>query len=121
MQLYGARHRAVAVLPRRLSGLAAALHLTLTAPSAVARRVSAYPDVSSLVLIVALGEVARIAFFLLAPVFVHGDSFQYYRPAHFLMDGSGFPLPLKRPPAYPVFIAVIGNWLGEDLRYIVAV
>ena len=70
---------------------------------------------------VALAALVRVAFSASAPVFLHGDSYQYYRPALALMNGDGFPLPLKRPPLYPAFMAVVGRGLGEDLRHLAAV
>ena len=37
------------------------------------------------------------------------------------MMGEGFPLPLKRPPFFPVFVALIGRGFGEDLRNVAAI
>src|SRR6266487_2951232 len=50
---------------------------------ALARRaVAARPDALALLMILGLGGTVRLAFFLGAPIFIDGDSFQYYRPAH---------------------------------------
>jgi len=84
------------------------------------RLLRAHPDAFALTLILIAAAEIRIAFFPLAPVFIGGDSSQYYVPAHALMTGEGFPLPLKRPPFFPVFVAMIGRTFGEDLRYVAA-
>jgi 4-amino-4-deoxy-L-arabinose transferase-like glycosyltransferase len=68
-----------------------------------------------------VAAAVRLAFFPRAPVFIGGDSSQYYVPAHALMTGEGFPLPLKRPPFFPVFVALIGRAFGEDLRNVAAI
>jgi 4-amino-4-deoxy-L-arabinose transferase-like glycosyltransferase len=85
------------------------------------RTISAHPDAAALSLILLVGATSRLALLVGAPAFVHGDSFQYYRPAHMLMSGDGFPLPLKRPPAYPVFVALVGSSFGTDLRNLLTV
>src|SRR5688500_14755502 len=89
--------------------------------SAMHRLLRAHPDAFALTLIILAAVAVRIAFFPHAPVFIGGDSSQYYVPAHALMMGEGFPLPLKRPPFFPVFVAFIGRVLGDDLRYVAAV
>src|SRR5690348_13455722 len=76
------------------------------------RLIAAHSDVAALLVILALGAALRLAFSPRAPVFVHGDSYQYFRPAAALLYGEGFPLPLKRPPLYPAFIAVVGWSVG---------
>ncbi len=76
---------------------------------------------AALLIVLTLGAALRLAFFPRAPVLVHGDSYQYYRPAAALLTGDGFPLPLKRPPLYPAFVAVVGWGLGEDMRRLAAV
>jgi hypothetical protein len=85
------------------------------------RLLRAHPDAFALTLILLAAALVRLAFFPRAPVFIGGDSSQYYVPAHALMMGEGFPLPLKRPPFFPVFVAAIGRAFGEDLRYVAAV
>lgn len=85
------------------------------------RFLAARPDATALLVILGLGLCLRLALLVGAPVFVHGDSYQYYRPAAGLLTGEGFPLPLKRPPAYPVFLALVGWGLGEDPRILAAV
>ena len=94
----------------------------LVGPITSARRVvAAHPDVACAVLVILVAVALRVAFFPRAPVFIHGDSYQYYRPADALMNAQGFPLPLKRPPVYPLFVGLAGTVLGEDLRVLVAV
>jgi 4-amino-4-deoxy-L-arabinose transferase-like glycosyltransferase len=95
--------------------------LPLPALAGVRGAVARHPDLAALSLIVIVGAALRVAFSPGAPVFVHGDSYQYFRPAHAVMTGDGFPLPLKRPPVYPVFMAGVGSLLGEDLRHLTTV
>jgi 4-amino-4-deoxy-L-arabinose transferase-like glycosyltransferase len=80
-------------------------------------------DAFALLLVIAVGAVVRLVFFPRAPVFIGGDTSQYYGPALALMTGGeeGFPLPLKRPPLYPAFVDLVGAWLGPDLRVLLAV
>lgn len=86
----------------------------LPAPLAAGRRaLLAHPDLIALAVIVAAGAALRVAFYSRAPAFLHGDSIQYYVPAHALMAGEGFPLSLKRPPVYPVLLALVGRGFGE--------
>lgn len=80
-----------------------------------------HPDAIALLVILGAGASLRFVFFLQAPVFVDGDSYQYYRPAYFLMVGEGFPLLLKQAPGYPAFVALVGRLLGGDLRNLIAV
>jgi len=91
-------------------------------PVALVRRaLVGHADLLALILILAVGGALRLAFFPRAPVFIGGDTSQYYLPAAALLNGEGFPLPLKRPPLYPLFMAFVGWGLGPDLRGLVAV
>ncbi|MBA2449361.1 MAG: glycosyltransferase family 39 protein, partial [Chloroflexi bacterium] len=91
-------------------------------PVALVRRaLVGHADLLALILILAVGGALRLAFFPRAPVFIGGDTSQYYVPAAALLNGEGFPLPLKRPPLYPLFMAFVGWGLGPDLRGLVAV
>lgn len=93
----------------------------MPAPIPAGRRaVLAHPDLIALLVIVAAGAVLRLAFSSRAPVFFHGDSIQYYVPAHALMLGEGFPLSLKRPPVYPLLLALVGRGLGEGFAPVIA-
>src|SRR5687768_11535405 len=95
--------------------------LPLPALAGARGAVARHPDLVALSLIVVVGAALRVAFSPGAPVLVHGDSYQYFRPAHALITGDGFPLPLKRPPVYPVFMAGVGSLLGQDLRHLTTV
>ena len=87
----------------------------------VRRGLTRYADALALVFVVGVGAALRVVFFDRAPVFIGGDTSQYYLPAHALLNGEGFPLPLKRPPLYPLFMALVGRALGPDLHVLVAV
>jgi hypothetical protein len=87
---------------------------------AVRRSIVRHPDVAALVLVLGVATALRLVFFPRAPVFIGGDSSQYYVPAAALLNGEGFPLPLKRPPLYPLFVALVGWLSGGDLRAVVA-
>ena len=94
------------------------------APSAIgsARRiVAARPDLLAGLLVALVAAGLRLAFFPGAPVFLHGDTYQYYRPAADLATGDTFDLPLKRPPLYPAFLALVWVTLGQDPGNAVAV
>jgi 4-amino-4-deoxy-L-arabinose transferase-like glycosyltransferase len=76
-------------------------------------------ELAALLLVLVLGAAMRLPLYFWLPVLSDGDSFQYYRPAHRLMDGIDFPLPLKRPPGYPWFLAAIGALTGRALEHVV--
>jgi 4-amino-4-deoxy-L-arabinose transferase-like glycosyltransferase len=63
--------------------------------------------------VVALGM--RLAFLLRAPVFIIGDSENYFWPGYQLAREIGFDLELRRTPGYPLFIAGVVRYVGEDL------
>src|SRR3712207_1018925 len=83
--------------------------------------VAAHPDFLVALLVVVVAAGVRVAFFPGAPVFLHGDTYQYYRPAADLATGDNFDLPLKRPPLYPAFVALVWVVLGEDPLNTIAV
>ena len=91
-----------------------------SATGAVRRIVAARPDVLAALLVVLVAAGLRVAFFPGAPVFLHGDTYQYYRPAADLATGDNFDLPLKRPPLYPAFMALVWVGLGEHPINVVA-
>jgi len=62
---------------------------------------------------VALG--LRLAFLFRAPVFIIGDSENYFWPGYGLAREVGFDLELRRTPGYPLFIAFVVRNIGEDL------
>src|SRR5215212_6201846 len=63
--------------------------------------------------LVALG--LRLAFLFRAPVFIIGDSENYFWPGYQLAREVGFDLDLRRTPGYPRFIAFVVRQVGEDL------
>jgi hypothetical protein len=69
--------------------------------------------VLTIVGLVALG--LRLAFLFRAPVFIIGDSENYFWPGYQLAREIGFDLDLRRTPAYPLFIALVVLRIGEDL------
>jgi hypothetical protein len=68
--------------------------------------------VLTIVGLVALG--LRLAILFRAPVFIIGDSENYFWPGYQLARGIGFDLELRRTPVYPLFIAVVVSRIGED-------
>ena len=77
----------------------AALHGTLAL-------LRARPDGAALGLVVVVAAAIRLAFLFRAPPFyVGGDSPTYLLPAVELLQGLGFDPIVKRPPAYPLFLA----------------
>ncbi len=87
----------------------------------VRQAVSRHPDALALCAVLAVGAALRLAFWPRAPVFIGGDTSQYYLPAWALMHGEGLPLPFKRPPLYPLFVALVGWGISPDLRVLVAI
>lgn len=47
-----------------------------------------------------LALVLRMLYVAWAPVFIGGDSLQYFQPVYDFLNGRGFTLTLKRPPLY---------------------
>ena len=70
-------------------------------PAAVLRL---HPDVLIAGGLFLFAAVLRLAYVAWAPVFIGGDSLQYFQPVHDLLNGRGFTLSLKRPPAYSATI-----------------
>ncbi|MCC6176787.1 MAG: glycosyltransferase family 39 protein [Chloroflexi bacterium] len=67
-------------------------------------------------LVVGLAALAiRLAFLFRAPVFIIGDSENYFWPGYELAREIGFDLELRRTPVYPLFIAFVVRQIGEDL------
>lgn len=65
--------------------------------------------------IVALGLTLRLAFLTRVPVFLLRDSGGYHLPAWDLANGLGFDLTPRRTPGYPLFLAGVIEFAGEDL------
>ncbi|HZO32518.1 MAG TPA: hypothetical protein VFH48_41760 [Chloroflexota bacterium] len=72
-------------------------------------------------LLVSGAIVLRVAFFTSAPPFLNPDSAGYYVPGRNLVYGDGFDLGLRRTPTYPLFIAAVVSFVGEDLQKLVTV
>jgi 4-amino-4-deoxy-L-arabinose transferase-like glycosyltransferase len=64
-------------------------------------RLAAHPDLALTIGLFAVALVPRLLYLGWAPVFIGGDSLQYFQPVYDLMNGRGFTLSLKRPPLYP--------------------
>ena len=78
-------------------------------------------DVVPLVLLVFGAVLLRVAFYTSAPPLLNPDSAGYYIPARDLVAGDGFDLGLRRTPTYPLFLAAVVAFVGEDLQAIVTV
>src|SRR5215210_483881 len=65
------------------------------------RRLAAHPDVLLSLGLFGLALLPRILYLLWAPVFIGGDSLQYFQPVYNLINSGRFTLSLKRPPLYP--------------------
>ena len=78
-------------------------------------------DVMPLLLLVFGAIVLRVAFFTSAPPFLNPDSAGYYVPGRNLVYGDGFDLGLRRTPTYPLFVAAVVSFVGEDLQTLVTV
>jgi 4-amino-4-deoxy-L-arabinose transferase-like glycosyltransferase len=64
-------------------------------------RLAAHPDLLLTLGLFVVALVPRLMYLVWAPVFIGGDSLQYFQPVYDLMHGRGFTLSLKRPPLYP--------------------
>ena len=65
------------------------------------RRALARPDLLLSLGLLGVALVPRILYLLWAPVFIGGDSAQYFQPVYDLIERGRFTLSLKRPPLYP--------------------
>src|SRR5688572_32341043 len=74
------------------------------------------PPVWLVLTIVGLAALAlRLAFLFRAPVFIIGDSENYFWPGYQLAREVGFDLDLRRTPGYRLFIVFVVRGVGEDL------
>src|SRR3954449_6232853 len=64
-------------------------------------RLAAHPDLLLSLGLFAVALLPRILYLLWAPVFIGGDSLQYFQPVYDLLTSGKFTLTLKRPPLYP--------------------
>jgi 4-amino-4-deoxy-L-arabinose transferase-like glycosyltransferase len=62
----------------------------------------------------------RLLYVLWAPVFIGGDSAQYFMPVYDLMNGGKFTLSLKRPPIYPWMIYASQQLFGPSFVPLIA-
>ncbi len=65
------------------------------------QRLAARPDLVLSVGLFLVALVPRALYLLWAPVFIGGDSAQYFQPVYDLINSGKFTLTLKRPPLYP--------------------
>jgi 4-amino-4-deoxy-L-arabinose transferase-like glycosyltransferase len=97
---------------------------SLAAPAADARpalrRLATHPDVLLSVGLFGLALVPRVLFVLWAPVFIGGDSAQYFQPVYDLMTSGKFTLSLKRPPIYPWMIYAEQQLFGPSFVPLIA-
>jgi 4-amino-4-deoxy-L-arabinose transferase-like glycosyltransferase len=78
--------------------------------------ITSHPDLVAVLAIGLVAAILRLAFLYRAPVFLTGDSQSHYLPGYDLALGLGFDPELRRTPGYPVFVAGVVTFLGEDLR-----
>jgi hypothetical protein len=79
-----------------------------------------HPDLAVLGPILIVGLVLRLALiYRIPPLFMPGDSQSFLTPAYDLARGLGFDPILKRPLGYPLVLAGVISFLGEDLRGLV--
>jgi hypothetical protein len=64
-------------------------------------RLAAHPDLLLSLGLFAVALLPRILYLVWAPVFIGGDSLQYFQPVYDLLTSGKFTLTLKRPPLYP--------------------
>ncbi|MDQ3701362.1 MAG: glycosyltransferase family 39 protein, partial [Chloroflexota bacterium] len=81
----------------------------------------AHPDLVIAATLFLLGAAPRLAYVAWAPVFIGGDSLQYFQPVHDLLNGRGFTLSLKRPPAYPTLLLASQVIFGPSFVPIIVV
>jgi hypothetical protein len=78
-------------------------------------------DLLALLALISLAIMVRLLFYNTAPPLLNPDSGGYYPPARNLVYGEGFDLGLRRTPTYPLFLAAVITFVGEDLQKIVTV
>jgi 4-amino-4-deoxy-L-arabinose transferase-like glycosyltransferase len=79
-----------------------------------------HPDLVTSGAVLIVGFLFRLALlYRVPPLFMPGDSQSYLTPAYDLARGLGFDPILKRPLGYPLLLAGVIGWLGEDLRGLV--
>ncbi|MFN8634037.1 MAG: glycosyltransferase family 39 protein [Chloroflexota bacterium] len=79
-----------------------------------------HPDLALSVGLFVVALAPRILYVLWAPVFIGGDSMQYFQPVYDLMTTGKFTLSLKRPPFYPWLLYVEQVTLGPSFVPLIA-
>lgn len=106
------------------AGPPAAQSAPLAGPAAEARpglrRLATHPDVLLAAGLFVLALVPRLLYLLWAPVFIGGDSMQYFQPVYNLMNDGRFTLSLKRPPLYPWLILASQTMFGPSFVPLIA-
>lgn len=83
-------------------------------------RLVAHPDVLLSVGLFVVALVPRLLYLAWAPVFIGGDSLQYFQPVYDLIDSGKFTLSLKRPPLYPWLLYASQVTLGPSFVPVIA-
>ena len=86
----------------------------------VLRRLATHPDVLLSVGLFALALAPRVFYLFWAPVFIGGDSSQYFQPVYDLLNSGRFTLSLKRPPLYPWMLYVEQLMFGPSFVPMIA-
>ena len=79
-----------------------------------------HPDVLLTVSLFAVALLPRLLYLAWAPVFIGGDSLQYFQPVYDLLQGKGFTLSLKRPPLYPWMLYAFQVTFGPSFVPVIA-
>src|SRR5215207_862335 len=80
-----------------------------------------HPDLTLLLIVVAVAALLRGAILFRVPVLATGDSEGYLAPGFALAQGVDYDLASKRTPGYPWLVALAIVLGGEDLRSLVFV
>lgn len=84
------------------------------------RRLVSHPDVLLSVGVLLLALVPRLLYAIWAPVFIGGDSAQYFMPVYDLINSGKFTLTLKRPPVYSWLIYASQTLFGPSFVPLIA-
>lgn len=80
------------------------------------------PDLVALAVLILVGGLLRAALlYRIPPLFMPGDSQSFLLPGYDLSHGLGFDPIIKRPLGYPLVIAAVMSFAGEDLTALVAI
>ena len=83
-------------------------------------RLADHPDVLLSVGLFVVALVPRLLYLVWAPVFIGGDSLQYYQPVYDLINTGKFTLSLKRPPLYPWLLYASEVTFGQGFVPVIA-